>query len=80
MTRATSQRALLIVDIINPLDFPGGDALQRQAIPAARRIAALKRRPKRTDSCASITSRRNAQALAVLRQSLDIDTRGSRRL
>lgn len=38
--------ALLVVDMINPLDFPGGDAMRAQAIPAARAIARLKRRMK----------------------------------
>ena len=40
-------RALLIIDMINPLDFPGGAELQRQSIPVARNIARLKRRLKR---------------------------------
>ena len=39
--------ALLIVDMVNPLDFPGGDTLGRLALPAARAIARLKRRFKR---------------------------------
>ena len=38
--------ALLIVDMINPLDFPGARALQKQAIPVARTIARLKDRLK----------------------------------
>lgn len=38
--------ALLIIDMINPLDFEGGKAMQAQAIAAARRIASLKRRFK----------------------------------
>ncbi|HRO60294.1 MAG TPA: isochorismatase family cysteine hydrolase [Burkholderiaceae bacterium] len=38
--------ALLIVDMINLLDFPEGRQLLAQALPAARRIAALKRRLK----------------------------------
>ena len=46
MTTAGAGTALLIVDMINPLDFPGARALLRQAIPAAGRIAALKRRLK----------------------------------
>src|SRR5690606_38048980 len=37
---------LLIVDMINPLDFRGGPAMLPQAVAAARRIAALKRRLK----------------------------------
>lgn len=38
--------ALLIVDMINPLDFPGARALQKQAIPVAKTIARLKARLK----------------------------------
>ena len=38
--------ALLIVDMINPLDFPGARALQKQAIPVAKSIARLKERLK----------------------------------
>lgn len=47
MSDAPPRTALLIVDMINFLDFPQGRALLRQALPAARRIAALKRRFKR---------------------------------
>jgi nicotinamidase-related amidase len=36
--------ALLLVDVINPCDFPEADAFLRNALPAARKIAALKRR------------------------------------
>lgn len=42
----TSDTALLIVDMINPLDFPGAAALRREALPVARRIARLKQRMK----------------------------------
>lgn len=38
--------ALLIVDMINPLDFAGGAAMLPRALTAARRIAALKKRLK----------------------------------
>jgi nicotinamidase-related amidase len=36
--------ALLLIDVINDLDFPGSDALVRSAIPMARRLADFKRR------------------------------------
>ena len=36
--------ALIIVDMMNLLDFPEGPALARRALPAAKRTAALKRR------------------------------------
>ena len=41
-----SRTALLILDMINPLDFPGARSLQRQALPVARTIARLKARLK----------------------------------
>jgi nicotinamidase-related amidase len=36
--------ALLLIDVINDLNFPGGKALLTHALPAGRRIARLKRR------------------------------------
>lgn len=39
--------ALLLVDVINPCDFPEADEFLRHALPAAERIAALKRRAAR---------------------------------
>ena len=42
----TSPVALLLIDVINDLDFDGGEDLLNQALPAARRIAELKRRAK----------------------------------
>jgi nicotinamidase-related amidase len=39
--------ALLLVDVINDMDFPGSEALVRQAEPMARRLAALKARASR---------------------------------
>lgn len=41
--------ALLLIDVINDFEFPGGAQLARQALPAAKRIAALKRRCKEAD-------------------------------
>jgi nicotinamidase-related amidase len=41
-----SEVALLLIDVINDLEFPEGDQLQRHALPMARQIAALKRRAK----------------------------------
>jgi nicotinamidase-related amidase len=38
--------ALLLIDIINDLDFPGADQLLQQALPMARHIALLKKRAK----------------------------------
>lgn len=38
--------AILLIDVINDLEFPEGDQLLRFAVPMARRIAALKVRAK----------------------------------
>ena len=35
---------LLLIDVINDLEFEGGDALLTQALPMAERLATLKRR------------------------------------
>jgi nicotinamidase-related amidase len=39
-----SPRVLLLVDFINPLDFPGAEKLARSAVAAARATAKLKKR------------------------------------
>jgi nicotinamidase-related amidase len=46
--RLPSGSALLLIDVVNPFDFPGAGSLLRRATPAARRIAALKRRASRS--------------------------------
>jgi nicotinamidase-related amidase len=38
--------ALLLIDVINAMDFEGGDRLAEQALPAARRLAELRRKAK----------------------------------
>jgi len=38
--------ALLLVDVINPLNFPEADQLLRYALPAAERLAELKRKAR----------------------------------
>jgi len=42
----TAEVALLLIDVINDLEFDGGDVLLEYALPAARSIALLKRRLK----------------------------------
>jgi len=42
----TSSVALLLVDVINAMDFEGGEKLVEHALPMARQIAELKRRAK----------------------------------
>jgi nicotinamidase-related amidase len=39
--------ALLLIDVINDLDFPQGDALLEQALPMARRLADFKKRARK---------------------------------
>ena len=43
----SSPVALVLVDVINDLEFPGGDRLEAPALAAAERIAALKGRARR---------------------------------
>lgn len=38
--------ALLVIDVVNPFDFAGGETLFGHALPAARRTAALARRAR----------------------------------
>ncbi|MGN6671911.1 MAG: cysteine hydrolase family protein [Thermomicrobiales bacterium] len=42
----SSAVALILIDVINDLEFPGGEDLARYALPMAQRIAALKARAK----------------------------------
>jgi nicotinamidase-related amidase len=42
----SSSVALLLIDVINDLSFEGSEALVRQAVPMARRVAALKQRAR----------------------------------
>jgi nicotinamidase-related amidase len=45
-SEARSPLALLLIDLINDMEFDGGDDLRRQALPAAEKIARLKRRAR----------------------------------
>ena len=38
---------LLLIDVINDMEFPGAEKLVRQALPMARRLAALKKRARK---------------------------------
>jgi len=42
-----SAAALVLIDLINDLDYEGGAELLEQALPVAERVAALKRRARR---------------------------------
>ena len=44
--KSSTRSALVIIDMINALDFPEGPQLLRLALPVARRIARLKQRLK----------------------------------
>lgn len=46
MPATRSSSALLIVDMVNPLEFPGADRLLRQALPILPPLSRLKRRLK----------------------------------
>jgi hypothetical protein len=62
--------ALLLVDVINPLDFPEGDRLLGFAAPAADRLADLKHRARR-----GVERRRGPHAaLALMRRVLKATT------
>lgn len=41
-----SSQVLLLIDVINAMDFPQGKQLLRNALPAARKMAALKKRAR----------------------------------
>ena len=41
-----AETALLLIDVINPIDFEGGERLLAHALPMARSLAAFKRRVK----------------------------------
>lgn len=43
----SSRTALLLIDVINLFDFPGGKAFAKRALPAARKIAGLRERAHR---------------------------------
>lgn len=45
----TAPAVLLLIDVINDMEFEGGDRLLAHALPMAERLAALKRRAKAAD-------------------------------
>ena len=42
----SAETALILIDVINPIDFEGGDKLLEQALPMANSLAVFKRRAK----------------------------------
>ena len=43
----SSPVVLLLIDVINDMEFPGAEKLVRHAVPMARRLAALKKRARK---------------------------------
>ena len=48
-SRAHSAVVLLLIDLINDMEFEGGNELLRQALPAAQKIARLKQRARKAE-------------------------------
>ena len=71
---------LLLIDVINDLEFDGGDALLAQALPMAERLAALKRRARAAGIPAVYVNdnfgRWRSDLHALLAHCLDDDVRG----
>ena len=74
--------ALLIVDMINDLEWPGGDKLAEQVMPVARRIRELRDRAKSLDIPAVYVNdnfgRWQSDLAAVITHCLEDDVRGRR--
>lgn len=76
----TSPVVLLIVDMINDLEFPGGDRLAEHALPVAERIGALRQRAQAlhipTIYVNDNFGRWKSDLRAVLQHCLEDDVRG----
>src|SRR6478752_7473299 len=76
----TSPVALLIVDMINDLEWPGGDRMAEQVMPVARRIRDLRRRAKEAGIPTVYVNdnfgRWQSDLRAVLTHCLEDDVRG----
>ena len=71
-----AKAALLLIDAINDLECPDAEALLEQAIPMAKRLAELKRRPRQENTAdeTSYALRQMSKLLkADIRQSNEID-------
>jgi nicotinamidase-related amidase len=72
--------ALLLIDVINDLEFEGGEQLLIHAMPMARRLAALKRRAKELGIPAIYTNdnfgRWRADFPKLVQECLEDDVRG----
>lgn len=47
LAREQCRCALLLIDVINTFEFPGGERLLRRALPMAQQLASLKRRARK---------------------------------
>ncbi len=74
--------ALLLIDVINDLEFEGGEALAEQALPAASRIASLKSRARQANIPAIYVNdnfgKWQSDFKKLVSHVLDDDTRGER--
>lgn len=59
--------ALLLIDVINDFEFPGGERLSRHALPAAKRIAALKDRCREAGIPPSTSTTTLASGVQILK-------------
>jgi nicotinamidase-related amidase len=76
----TADVALVLIDVINDLEFPGGERLLAHARPMAERLAALKRRAKAADVPVIYVNdnfgRWRSDLRALVAHCLDNDVRG----
>ncbi|HJP58843.1 MAG TPA: cysteine hydrolase [Gemmatimonadaceae bacterium] len=63
--------ALILIDVINDMEFDSGEALFRNALPAARNLARLKQRAKQADVSTIYVNDNFGKWRSDLRQQLD---------
>src|SRR5689334_16706769 len=72
--------ALILIDVINDLEFPGGEKLLDHALPMAERLAALKQRARAAGVPVIYVNdnfgRWRSDLAALMRHALDQDVRG----
>jgi nicotinamidase-related amidase len=75
-----SSVALLLIDVVNDLEFEGGDRILEQALPMAERLAGLKRRARERGIPAVYVNdnfgRWRSDLRALVAHCLDTDVRG----
>jgi nicotinamidase-related amidase len=79
-TPDTCPVALLLIDVVNDLEFPGGDQLLHTALPAAHQIATLKERARAANVPVIYANdnfgRWRSDFRAVVQHCLETDVRG----